>query len=72
MAKIIYGANTEIKGQIISGSGNVVVIQLDAGGTMTLAKSDIKVVPDKETKKRIKREYKKATDTDVASTESEG
>jgi preprotein translocase subunit YajC len=69
MAKIVYGDKIEIKGKIVSESGNVVEIKLDAGGSMMLSKSDVQLVPDKETKKKLKKEYKKANDTDVASAE---
>jgi hypothetical protein len=66
MAKLMYKGTQEIKGHIMYETDVMVEIKLDAGGSMLLSKNEVKLVPDKETKKRIKKEYKKATDTDVA------
>jgi hypothetical protein len=53
--KIMYKGSQEIEGSIISDNGRVVVIQLDAGGTITLEKADITVKPAKEPAKKTKR-----------------
>lgn len=71
MAKIMYQGKTEIKGKISFENGTLATIELDGGGTMIVSRADIKIVPDKEEKRKAKKEYKKATDTDVVGVESE-
>lgn len=70
MSKLLYKGTQEIKGVVSyrEVSPEILEIKLEAGHMM-LSKADVVIVPDvltKETKKRAKRAYKKATDTDVA------
>lgn len=66
MGKLLYQGKQIIMGEIAHDNGQVVEINLDAGGSMMLLKDDIAIVPEKEAKKTAKKEHKKADNTDVA------
>ena len=52
MAKLLYKGEIEINGKIIYENGTLCTIQLDAGGTMTVSRIDVELVPDKPKKKK--------------------
>ncbi|WP_066047056.1 hypothetical protein [Robertmurraya korlensis] len=55
MSRLLYKDEISINGHIVSNNGKIVVIELATGGTMTLEKDDIKLVPDVEKPKRKKK-----------------
>lgn len=54
MSKLLYKNEIEINGHIDSDNGKLLVIKLATGGTMTLSKEHVKLVPDKPKKKADK------------------
>lgn len=66
MDKVMYRGTQQIKGSILSDNGKIVVIQLDAGGTMSLDKDDVQLLPSKEAKRKAKKDYKQANNTEVS------
>lgn len=72
----INNSDVTLKGKVMQETERLFIIGLESGGLIVLDKADITYEADvkpltKEEKRKAKKEYKKATDTDVVGVESE-